>query len=182
MERDAVGLAVSCEQHPRFLRCGADLDCLGRGRAGDAVLDRCDCDEPGTGLLQANGALRGALLGFLVGGDVAGAANGSGSASFEASGRVAGGGDGVRRVGGCGEGAGDWLVDTARNLRPDDAGGCNGWKWRRAQRCWGCWCGGCDLVGRVRHDRRLIKRRLIKRRLTQARKSVGHKAETSRIR
>ncbi len=110
----------------RFLR--ENLDCFRCGCASDTVLGGCDFDEPRAGLLQANGAGGGALLRLLVGRDFAGAASGSGSASFDTSGRIARGGDCVGRVGGCGKAAGDWLVESAKTLRPDDAGGFSGWK------------------------------------------------------
>ena len=110
-------------QRLRLFGGGSDLDCFGRGHAGDAVLDGRDCDEPGTGLFQADGAGRGALLGLLVGGDFAGAARGSRGASFDASGRIARGGDCVGRVGGCGKAAGDWLVGGAFAGVPANFGG-----------------------------------------------------------
>ena len=117
-----------------------DLNCLGSWCASDAVLDGGDCDEPDARLFQADGALRRALFGFLVGGDVAGAAGCSGGASLEASGRVAGGGDRVGRVGGGGEATGDGLIDTAKTLRPDDAGGFSGWGGRAGRDTGSGWC------------------------------------------
>ena len=83
----------------------ADLECLRRGHAIDAVLGGCDLDEPRTGVLEADRALRGALRSLLVGRDLAGATGGSGS--------PAGGGDGVRHPSGGGEATADWLVGSA---------------------------------------------------------------------
>ena len=120
------GLSLVNGQCPSLLGCGSDLDCLRCGCASDTVLGGCDFDEPGAGVFEADCALRGPLLSFLVGGDFAGAAGGSGGASFEASGRVAGGGDCVSRVGGGGKAAGDWLVDSASARCPADCCGGRG--------------------------------------------------------
>ena len=115
-----------------------DLDCLGSGRANDAVLGCCDFDEPRAGLFKADGAGRGAFLGILVGDDFAGAARGSRGTSFEVPGRVAGGGDCVGRVWCCGEAAGDGLVGDACAGVPANFGG-------------GAGCEGRGDVARLRH-------------------------------
>ena len=43
------GLSLVCGQCSRLLGGGSDLDCLGCGRASDAVLGGCDFDEPRAG-------------------------------------------------------------------------------------------------------------------------------------